>query len=97
MNDVIHFYFGSNEAKFESSNKGENLIKNALVLVEGIHKDNKGRTHDFPEERVLQTVLNTNKKIKEGEPIPLKIDHNPSVDADIGEVVENLVLLPKLK
>lgn len=56
--------------------KGETLVKNALVLVEGTHKDNKGRTHEFPAYRIQQLVDNTNAKMLTGVEIPLMVDHS---------------------
>ncbi|ACC81163.1 hypothetical protein A6769_38165 [Nostoc punctiforme NIES-2108] len=60
---------------FGSYEQGDFLIKNALLLVEGTQKDNKGRVHEFPSHRVQQLTDNTNAAFDSGVEIPLMIDH----------------------
>ena len=56
--------------------KGETLVKNALLVVEGTHKDNKGRVHEFPAYRIERLASNTNAKLSNGVEVPLMVDHS---------------------
>ena len=58
-----------------TDNNDGTVIKNALILVEGTHKDNKGVTHDFPRVRIQRLVDNTNEAIASGRELPLMLDH----------------------
>lgn len=60
---------------FGSQEQSDFVIKNALLLVEGTQKDNKGRTHEFPAHRVQSLADNTNAAFDSGVEIPLMIDH----------------------
>ena len=62
-------------ATFKAEEDGT-LIKNALLLVEGTHKDNKGITHTFPPSRVQALARNTNAAIAQGHEIPFMADHS---------------------
>ncbi|NJO63804.1 MAG: hypothetical protein HC836_38160 [Richelia sp. RM2_1_2] len=72
----VYFDSGGYFATSSFSTGDSTLIKNALVLVEGIHKDNKGRTHEFPASRIQKLVDNTNASLSTGTEIPLMIDHS---------------------
>lgn len=58
------------------------LIKEALILVEGTHKDNKGVVHYFPASRVKRLADNTNKTFEEGEEVPFMVDHSKELIAN---------------
>jgi hypothetical protein len=60
---------------FGSYQKDNFLIKNALLLVEGFHKDNKGKVHEFPASRVQRIIDNSNSSVATGVELPLMIDH----------------------
>ncbi|MFN6560047.1 MAG: hypothetical protein RMY28_009585 [Nostoc sp. ChiSLP01] len=60
---------------FGSTEQGDFVIKNALLLVAGTQKDNKGRIHEFPAHRVQRLADNTNAAFESGVEIPLMIDH----------------------
>jgi hypothetical protein len=67
---LTQFEFDWDCANFSA--QSDNLIKNALILVEGIHKSNDGKIHEFPPIRVREIAKNVNKCAT---PIPLKIEH----------------------
>lgn len=58
------------------ANNNTGIVKQALIIVEGNHKDNKGRVHDFPAYRVQRIVDNTNTAVASGIEIPLMLDHS---------------------
>lgn len=86
MSNIVYFNFSRNTTKFEKEGN-EDLIKDALILASGVHTDQAKITHEYSQDRVMQTVLNTNKLIDEGVPIPFKKDHKPEVEANIGELL----------
>jgi hypothetical protein len=52
--------------QFSEDNATGELIKNALVLIEGTHKDNQGVVHEFPSERILRIAQRTNAAMSQG-------------------------------
>lgn len=66
----------------DSLQTNDTLIKEALVIVEGTHKDNKGVIHEFPRERVVRLANNTNKAFEEGEEVPFMVDHSKELIKD---------------
>lgn len=64
----------------------DGLEKKALVLVEGIHKDNQGVIHEFPPERLLRIVSRTNSAMQEGIEIPLMADHSKQLIGNDGSL-----------
>lgn len=66
------------------------LVRNALIFVEGDHSDSKLRGHNFPRERVIQLVNNTNSLIKRGGTIPVLYDHNKSAKNVVGSIDSEL-------
>lgn len=73
----------------------DTLIKNALLLVEGTHKDNKGVVHQFPVQRIQTIVDNTNAAISQGYEVPLMADHSKELISGghlkrLGELTSNV-------
>lgn len=66
------------------------LSKKALILVEGIHKDSKKRTHKFDAERIEKIAENTNALFEKGGRIPLLEDHNKSMGSTIGDLASTV-------
>ena len=62
------------------------LVKSALVFVEGVHVDSNKRKHNFHSSRVQSIVENTNKKVLAGERIPFQKDHKKTQDFNLGDV-----------
>ena len=71
--------------QFSEESSGE-LIKNALVLIEGTHKDNQGVIHEFPSDRILRIAQRTNAAMSQGVEIPLMTDHSKQLIGDNGEL-----------
>lgn len=87
--NFVHFNLGNFTSNFEEGEDGT-IVKNALVLVEGTHKDNAGNVHDFSKNRVMQSALNTNEALHRGETIPFKANHSKDVRDDMGEICSEL-------
>jgi hypothetical protein len=66
----------------DSLQTNDTLIKEALVIVEGTHKDNKGVIHEFPRERVIRLANNTNLALEKGEEVPFMVDHSKELIKD---------------
>lgn len=64
----------------------DTLIKNALLLVEGTHKDNKGVVHEFPVQRIQRLVDNTNTAIAQGYEVPFMADHSKELLSSVGHL-----------
>ena len=82
-------YLGDSPAglvAFGSQEDNDFLIKNALLLVEGTQKDNKGRTHEFPAERIQMQIDNTNAAFDSGIEIPLMLDHGKALVSPTGSI-----------
>lgn len=82
-------YLGDSPAglvAFGSQEDNDFLIKNALLLVEGTQKDNKGRTHEFPAERIQTQIDNTNAAFDSGIEIPLMLDHGKALVGPTGSI-----------
>lgn len=71
--------------QFSEERSGE-LIKNALVLIEGTHKDNQGVIHEFPSDRILRIAQRTNAAMSQGYEIPLMSDHSKQLIGTDGEL-----------
>jgi hypothetical protein len=72
---LIYFdSLGEGLCEFEEPAGGV-LYTNALLIVEGTHKDNKGVTHDFPAYLIQQFAENTNKAMQRGVEIPFMVEH----------------------
>lgn len=67
---------------YEKPASENGIVKQALIIVEGTHKDNRGRTHDFPAHRVQRIVDNTNVAVASGIEIPLMLDHAKELVSD---------------
>lgn len=72
--------FGSQDTE------GDFLIKNALLLVEGTQKDNKGRVHEFPASRIQKQIDNTNAAFDSGVEIPFMLDHGKTLISSTGGI-----------
>lgn len=82
-------YLGDSPAglvAFGGQEDNDFLIKNALLLVEGTQKDNKGRTHEFPAERIQMQIDNTNAAFDSGIEIPLMLDHGKALVSPTGSI-----------
>lgn len=69
-----------------SEDTSDGLVKNALVLIEGTHKDNQGVIHEFPPERLLRIASRTNNAMQEGIEIPLMADHSKQLIGSDGSL-----------
>ncbi len=72
----VYFDSAGGLVSYGSSAKDNVLIKNALLLVEGSHKDNKGKVHEFPASRIQRIIDNSNSSVATGVEIPLMVDHS---------------------
>lgn len=72
--------------QFSENNQSGELIKNALVLIEGTHKDNQGVVHEFPSDRILRIAQRTNAAMSQGYEIPLMSDHSKQLIGTDGEL-----------
>ncbi|ARV58070.1 hypothetical protein BZZ01_04955 [Nostocales cyanobacterium HT-58-2] len=93
--DTAYFDSAGGLVAVGSQESNNALIKNALILIEGTHKDNKGRVHHFPAERIQRLVDNSNAALATGVEIPLMLDHSKALVSDqglrkLGEVSSNL-------
>lgn len=82
---VSHFDSTGGLTSF-SEEDSEGLVKNALVLIEGTHKDNQGIVHEFPPERLLRIAQRTNDAMNRGIEIPLMADHSKALIGSDGEL-----------
>ncbi len=73
------------DANYSLTDSGA-ITKEALILIEGKHKDNKGRVHEFDEERLTTIAENATGDLEDGKRIPLLEDHNRSQQTTIGDV-----------
>jgi hypothetical protein len=82
---VVHFSTGYTSANFNELEDGS-VEKKALVLVEGAHRDSKGRDHVFSQDRIFTIVDNTNSQYNNGARIPILKEHQKHVDQICGDV-----------
>ena len=82
---VAHFSTGFTTAQFQENEDGS-VVKRALVLVEGEHKDNKSRSHLFTPERIELIAENSNRAFSSGARIPVLKDHVKTTDAEVGDI-----------
>lgn len=85
MNHVSYFDSTGGLCSF-SEEISEGLIKNALVLIEGTHKDNQGIVHEFPPERLFRIAQRTNAAMERGVEVPLMTDHSKALIGSDGEL-----------
>lgn len=62
------------------------IIGDALLFYEGIHKDNAGRKHEVPAQRVNLFAVNTNQDFNKGKEIPLMVEHSKTLIASNGAI-----------
>lgn len=83
-------YFSQPQNSDFSINPSGHLAKKALILVEGVHRDSKKRTHKFDAERIEKIAENTNALFEKGGRIPLLEDHNKTMGSTIGDLASNV-------
>jgi len=71
---------GAGLCSFDSTADGV-LYKDALLLPEGTHTDNKGNIHHFPAALVQRFAANTNAALDRGEEVPFITDHSKELFA----------------
>lgn len=76
------------------NNEVVSLSTPALVFVEGVHKDSRGREHVFSSKDIETYVNNTNHFLAKGGKIPWQKDHQKTQDYNIGEVQSSFVARP---
>lgn len=81
----ISYFSQPQNSDFSISPSGH-LAKKALILVEGVHRDSKKRTHKFDAERIEKIAENTNALFEKGDRIPLLEDHNKTMGSTIGDL-----------
>lgn len=62
------------------------IVGNALLFYEGMHKDNVGRPHEVPAERINLFAVNTNRDFNHGKEIPLMVEHSKSLIGSNGAI-----------
>jgi hypothetical protein len=97
---IVKFFSGNSfrldSAEFEKA-EGEGgipeiITKQALVMVEGKHKDSHGKVHNFSRERIQRIVSNTNQYLESGGRVPWQQDHNKDQRSNIGDLEGSLEL-----
>lgn len=73
-------------ASFSSPENKHEVLKEALLFVEGNHIDSAKRKHSFSPERVFKIVENTNKFLQSGGRIPWQQDHDKKQSANLGDL-----------
>lgn len=68
------------------------IAKQALILVEGIHTDSNKKTHRFSRDRVIRVAENTNAFIDNGGRVPWQVDHSKRQNDNIGDIEGKLEL-----
>lgn len=91
-NDIVHFAapFELEKVKTEELKNDGSLTKNALILVEGVFKDNKGREWEFTKDKINKIAENTNIAFNSGKRIPLCLDHIKDFSNTIGDLNGNV-------
>jgi hypothetical protein len=73
---ALIYFDAAGSLAVNSIESNDTLIKEALIIVEGTHKDNKGVVHNFPAIRIKRLADNTNKAFEQGEEVPFMLDHS---------------------
>ncbi len=89
VSKIAHFDLGTLKADFEQGEEGA-IVKDALLLIEGTHKDNAGKEHNFTSDRVLKIAHNTNQALLSGTEVPFMRNHSKKDEDKIGEIVSDL-------
>jgi hypothetical protein len=82
---VVHFSTGYTTSDFQQNDDGS-VVKKALVMVEGLHKDNRGREWEVDSEKIELMAENTNRMFSNGQRIPVLKDHVKTIDAEVGDI-----------
>jgi hypothetical protein len=62
------------------------IVGNALLFYEGMHKDNAGRKHEVPAERINLFAINTNRDFNQGKEIPFMVEHSKTLIGNNGSI-----------
>lgn len=76
---------GLTNATFSNDASNE-VVKEALLFVEGDHIDSAKRLHKFSADRVFRIAENTNKFLRSGGRVPWQQDHDKTQKANIGDL-----------
>ncbi len=85
LKKIAYFNTGSVDVNFVENDDGS-ISKRALVLAEGNWVDNRGRSHDFPAERIQRIAENSNGFFNDGIRIPIAKEHGKTIDDLVGDV-----------
>lgn len=92
----LKFFQGTSSAltaaEFDSGEE-DSIVKEALLMVEGIHIDSKKRRHQFPRERIQRIANNTNNFVASGGRVPWQQDHKKDQSSNLGDLLEDGVEL----
>jgi hypothetical protein len=91
LNKVAHFNSGIVNANFTEHEDGS-ISKKALVLASGNWVDNRGRSHNFSEDRIYKIAENSNSALDNGVRIPIAKEHGKTVDDLVGDVNDLFVV-----
>lgn len=91
---LCHFYNDSLSmtGDFMGTENPNEIAKQALILVEGIHTDSNKKTHRFSRDRVIRVAENTNAFIDNGGRVPWQVDHSKRQNDNIGDIEGKLEL-----
>ena len=81
------FGLGITPASFAEDEGSDGLlVKEALLMIEGDHRDSQKRPHKFSRERLVDLVRKTNDFLRGGGRIPWQKDHDKTQSANIGDL-----------
>ncbi|GAA6622917.1 hypothetical protein [Scytonema sp. NUACC26] len=86
MSKITYFNVGGIDNSNYSVTEDGGIRKKALILVEGEHTDSKKRKHTFDKQFIQQVAQNTNVLFEQGNPVPILLDHQKTVDSTVGEL-----------
>lgn len=100
-NSIVHFrpiteFSEEQWGSFSTGVNNVNLIKTALIAVEGTFKDSNSTPHVFTSDRLNKIADFTNKALETGNIIPVCLDHNKSVHTTVGRLGENAAAFTKV-
>lgn len=86
--DYAYFDAEASLCPMGCADSGNELVKDAILIVEGQHKDNKGIVHQFPISRIKKLATNTNNAIDLGYEVPLMLEHSKQLFGANGEIAK---------
>ena len=86
--DYAYFDAEASLCPMGCADSGNELVKDAILIVEGQHKDNKGIVHQFPISRIKKLATNTNNAIDQGYEVPLMLEHSKKLFDAKGEIAK---------